>query len=213
VNVELFEGLEKAEISIIRPYFKTRSYEAGTPVITEGSEGRSLYLIARGQAIVRVGARPITRVMAGQSFGEACLTGACERVATVVAEHKLDVYSLAASAYEGLCEAQPVVGLKFTQNILKALATKMRLMAEVARGTAQAVPPSEAPTSGPIIRAEAPGGRTVTKPAPPPPPPPPEAVGIDPSGFDPAPGEPRVPAGRFQPWKTNDLMAFLKKND
>ena len=117
MNVELFEGLEKAEISIIRPYFKTRSYEAGTPVITERSEGRSLYLIARGQAIVRLGQRSITRVHAGQSFGEACLAGACERVATVVAEHQLDVYSLAASAYERLCEEQPVVALKFTQNI------------------------------------------------------------------------------------------------
>ena len=121
-RVQLFEGLEKRELSRLANAFKERRYTAGSTVASEGETGAGFFVIAEGTASVSVAGEKRGALQAGDYFGEIALIDAGERSATITADTDMVCYGLTQWEFRPIVETDGRVAWK----LLQALAKKLR---------------------------------------------------------------------------------------
>ncbi len=90
-QVELFEGLDKKELSLLAKTCTERQFPAGDVMMQEGEAGAGLFILIEGKARVTQSAgagqppRDITTLGAGEVIGEMALLDNLPRSATVTA--------------------------------------------------------------------------------------------------------------------------------
>jgi len=104
-------GLTSADVAEIVEGARVESVKAGEAFLTEGEEGRDVFIVNRGSAVVEkaIGGRPVflSYLPAGSYAGEMALIDGGPRTATVRAAIKSEVIRLDGDAFARLLERKP----------------------------------------------------------------------------------------------------------
>lgn len=129
---ELFMGLGLQTIDRIAKQFQSVAFTSGDTIITEGSRGRSFFLIATGEATVLKGSgvsqRELQRLGPGDGFGEMALVADEPRSATVRAASDMELLCLDREQFTVLMDEDE----RFAQRILRLLSQRLRQANQVA---------------------------------------------------------------------------------
>ncbi len=111
-RLELFGGLAPALHQRLARDLRVTPFASGEAVTLEGKDDdQGLFLIARGEAVVRIGAgaaaREVARLAPGQFFGEMSLMTGATRAATVIAVTDLQTFRLDRATFQELLKDHP----------------------------------------------------------------------------------------------------------
>jgi small-conductance mechanosensitive channel/CRP-like cAMP-binding protein len=113
-HVPLLAPLTPEELTLLASNVSRLPYARGEAIVREGEPGDSFYLIARGTGAASIGtgnggARTLSRMNAGDCFGEMSLLTGEPRSATVVAESDVAVLEIERSDFELVLAANPAL--------------------------------------------------------------------------------------------------------
>lgn len=126
-GVPLLAGLSADELERVRQLARELRVPAGADVIEQWSQGRDLYIVLEGEAVVIRDERHVDRIMPGQFFGEfAALewgaSFAYSRLATVRAQTEMRLAMLSPAALNALLVDLPQVEHRLTEARRRRLA-------------------------------------------------------------------------------------------
>jgi small-conductance mechanosensitive channel/CRP-like cAMP-binding protein len=128
------EGLARAARSSV--------YAAGETIIREGDEGSSMFVVVRGEVVVRIASgQEVARTTAGGYFGEMSLLTGAPRTATVAAAVDTELLEVTGDAFRSFVYANPAV---LDQIGTAVAARQAELAARRAEGAAASAPEPEA---------------------------------------------------------------------
>lgn len=136
-QLSLFKGLDARElIKVLRTVYE-RSCEAGEVILRQGEESKALYLIVEGEVALTVDGTEITRLTAGQHFGElALLDEEGRRAATATSVGDTLFLIIAADRFQRLTSQELEIGNKLLRNLLRQAADQLREMNQRLASTA-----------------------------------------------------------------------------
>ena len=117
-GIDLFRPLTDDELRSAAQRFRHLHYAAGEPIIEEGDDGDSFFVIDRGEVEVQKdlgGARrALAPLMEGQFFGEMALLTGERRAATVVASTDVDLFTIDKAASTTILVANPAIAVEIS---------------------------------------------------------------------------------------------------
>jgi CRP/FNR family transcriptional regulator, cyclic AMP receptor protein len=119
--VPLFAGLERNELEQIVELMYERHFFAGDTIIQQGADDAGLFLIAYGEADVRVGDQLVNTLGSGDYFGEIALLTGSERTATIVAKMDMLCYTMRPQDFRRVVDSNATIAWK----VLTAMADKL----------------------------------------------------------------------------------------
>lgn len=131
--VELFRGLDEAELDALAKSVKVAPFAAGEVVTRQDAKANWLYVLTRGQVEIRVNtpdgdAKRVHVLSAPDFFGEMALITGGRREASVVALTDIECLRIARAAFRSLLERRP----ELAQEVAEVLAER-RVALEAAR--------------------------------------------------------------------------------
>jgi CRP-like cAMP-binding protein len=112
-RTDLFSGLDRPELEQLASDTRTARYSTGEIIIRQGEAGESLYLVQRGEVLVRLSVdgveRDVATIRAGQFFGEMSLMTGEPRRATCLAKSDVVCYVVDSRAVSALLTSKPQV--------------------------------------------------------------------------------------------------------
>jgi serine/threonine protein phosphatase PrpC/CRP-like cAMP-binding protein len=145
-RMPLFRHLTYKEIMRLLNVTEVKSYKAGEPIITEGSEGEELFLILSGKIRLHKSEAFITFLERGAHFGEMALVDRSPRSASATAEEASRALMLRRRDFYEIIRKEPVLATKLLWSFVQVLTERLRkTTADLsgARLEAQAVDMSE----------------------------------------------------------------------
>ena len=121
-SVPLFAGSSKRQLRGVLDWTKEYRYEPGATIVNEGAKGDELFLLLEGRAVVSRSGKTLTRLTAGDFFGEMAVIDGRSRTATVVADGPVDRLVLKQKDFKALLEGDPLLAW----NLLGSLAARLR---------------------------------------------------------------------------------------
>jgi CRP-like cAMP-binding protein len=126
-----FGGLSEASLELLIPMLVERRFEAGTTVVAEGDQGRSMFVVHSGALEVsrRGDSGQVIRMAnlePGDFFGEMTLIEMQNRSASVVAESPTVLYELTARQLYTFYKADVHAYVMVLQNINRELCRRLR---------------------------------------------------------------------------------------
>jgi glutaminase len=134
----LCAGLSPADLAFLEDRVRRCSFEPGAAIVRRGDPADALFLLLRGEVSVTVelpqgGAKRLSTLTAGMSFGEMALVAGGQRSADVRADTAVDCGVLSAEAFRALEAERPGLMIHLLHQLLLGLGqTAVRLTAEVA---------------------------------------------------------------------------------
>ncbi len=131
-GVELFRGLDNAQLERIISIGQEETYQAGEVIFRQGVPGDKMYIISKGQVEIRVGdgqggAHTAVYLGEGQVFGEMALLERAGRSASVVASRGgAVVQSFPGDKFEALWQSDTAIGYIMMRNMALDLSFKLR---------------------------------------------------------------------------------------
>jgi CRP-like cAMP-binding protein len=119
-RVPLFARLEARDLRDIANTMKERRFSAGDVIAQEGQSGIGFFVIEDGEARVEIEGREVSRLGAGDYFGEIALIAESPRTATVTAETDLTALGLTSWEFRPIVETNASIAW----NLLEALARR-----------------------------------------------------------------------------------------
>ncbi len=117
-GIDLFRPLTEDELRSAAQRFRHLHYAAGEPIIREGDDGDSFFVVDRGEVQVQKdfgGARrDLARLMEGQFFGEMALLTGERRAATVMAATDVDLFTIDKGAFHEILVANPAIAVEIS---------------------------------------------------------------------------------------------------
>lgn len=110
--VDLFRALPETVREALVKQLVYAPFGAGETVTHEGDRDDGLYMLVRGEAVVRIGgddSREVARLVAGQFFGEMSLMTGEARTASVVAATDLVCYRVDKPAFQSILRDTPSI--------------------------------------------------------------------------------------------------------
>ncbi len=121
-RVPLFSGLSQRQLKKLARGFKEREFRPGRAVVREGHmDGVGFFVIAEGEASVSVDGVELTRLGAGDYFGELAMISGQERRATVTAETPLRCLMMAFWDFRAFARDNPDVSWRLLQQLVDLL--------------------------------------------------------------------------------------------
>jgi CRP/FNR family transcriptional regulator, cyclic AMP receptor protein len=121
-SVPLFAGSNKRQLRGVLDWTKEYRYEPSATIVHEGAKGDELFLLLEGRAVVSRSGKTLTRLTAGDFFGEMAVIDGRPRTATVVADGPVDCLVLKQKDFKALLEGDPPLAW----NLLGSLAARLR---------------------------------------------------------------------------------------
>ena len=84
--VPLFRGLNKRQLKHLAGLMEVADFMADAAIVREGTKSNAFYVVLKGQAVVTMGDRFLTRLVPGDHFGEIAAIDGGERSASVTSE-------------------------------------------------------------------------------------------------------------------------------
>ncbi|HEY4058670.1 MAG TPA: mechanosensitive ion channel family protein, partial [Kofleriaceae bacterium] len=110
-SVDLFRTLPEVQREELAQSLAFKPFATGEAITHEGDKDDGLYMLVKGEAIVRIGKgadeREVARLSAGQFFGEMSLMTGEARTASVIAATDLVTYRVDKPAFEHVLRALP----------------------------------------------------------------------------------------------------------
>jgi sulfate permease, SulP family len=131
-QLDLFAGLSETEIEVVKDRLSRRVYAKEEIVFREGDPGQQLFVIAKGEASVRIrppGATRDIRLITfapGTVFGEVALLDTEVRSASVQADEELVCYVLEQDVFQQLAGSHPGIALALLRNLGRELSNRLR---------------------------------------------------------------------------------------
>lgn len=131
-QLDIFSGLSGSEIEIMKGKLKRRTYAKEENVFNEGDPGQQLFVIAKGEASVRIrrpGAKHDIRLVTfcpGTVFGELALLDTEVRSASVQADEDLVCFVLEQEVFEQLASEHPHIAVTLLRNLGRELSKRLR---------------------------------------------------------------------------------------
>jgi CRP-like cAMP-binding protein len=133
---DIFSELTTTQLEMVANICTEERYSAGDVIFEENSNSKELYVIARGEIEILIGAmtgtpgnekHQIAVLRHGQSFGEVALVDEGLRSATARATQKdTRLIVIPRQKFLMLCETYPQLGYRVMNNLAADLATKIR---------------------------------------------------------------------------------------
>ncbi len=126
------EGLTREDCAVVAALLVRRRYRAGEVVVKEGNQDRSLFLIAKGTASVKIDvagpnrSKRLATFSPGTVFGEVALLDKQPRSATVIADEDLVCYELSEDGFHGLTSLHPRIAIHLLMNLGAELSRRLR---------------------------------------------------------------------------------------
>jgi CRP-like cAMP-binding protein len=122
--VPLFAGLSAAELLAVVQGLTLRTFEPGDILVTEGEQGRSLFVLTSGRARVFVRSRDghaveVGRLEEGDFFGEIAALSGTRRGATVTAARTCEVLELEKGTLDAIALAHPRVRARIEETYIE----------------------------------------------------------------------------------------------
>jgi CRP/FNR family transcriptional regulator, cyclic AMP receptor protein len=132
-GVPLFSGLNKRQLSQLAKDFKERRVKAGVELVKQGEmSGVDCFVIADGQASVRVDGHEVARLGPGDSFGELALVTEHVRSASVVALTDMRCHTIQFWHFRKFARNNPDVTWNTLQHVSNLLLEERGLRARAA---------------------------------------------------------------------------------
>lgn len=136
-RVDLFAGLNEAQVKTLKERSRVRSFAANTIVVNEGDEGSSLFVVQSGSLkafLTDNNGREVTLSLLdpGDYFGELALLDDAPRSASVIAVTRSEVLQIPRTAFLGLIESDPGC----MQTVVRNLVGRIRLLTDNVRALA-----------------------------------------------------------------------------
>jgi CRP-like cAMP-binding protein len=126
-GVPLFSGLSERQLRRLGRDFKERSFRPGVEIVRQGHmSGVDFFVIVDGNVSVTVDGKEVTRLGAGDHFGELALIGERERSSTVTALDRVRCVSMASWHFRRFVNANPDVSWKLLQHLVDLLGERER---------------------------------------------------------------------------------------
>jgi CRP-like cAMP-binding protein len=121
-NVPMLSGVPDDKLATVAKLFELRVVEMGETVFKEGDAGDSFYILTKGRLVVTTVDQngqfvELSRLKAGQSFGEISLVDDQPRTATITALEESTLFSLSRSQFGKFLELVPSMAEKIRKNI------------------------------------------------------------------------------------------------
>lgn len=113
----LFQGLAPSILASVADRMKLKRFPAGTEIVRQGEPGTEFYVIAQGEVEVSSSGKVLSRLEAGQFFGEVSLLTDQPRNATVQAVDEVACFLLDKEDFQAVVSANE----SFEQQLRKAL--------------------------------------------------------------------------------------------
>jgi len=131
VATPFFGGLADAGLDLLISMLVERRFDAGATIVAEGEPGRSMFIVHSGElAVSKLGDSGrvvrVSRLKAGDFFGEMTLIDMHDRSATVVAESPAALYELTAQDLYKCYKADTRAYVMVLQNINRELCRRLR---------------------------------------------------------------------------------------
>lgn len=121
-KIPLFRDLSQRQLKQIARLADEIDVPAGKRLATAGDTGRELFVIIEGQATVTAGRSKVTRLGAGDFFGEMSLIDGRPRSATVQASSPMRLLVVGQREFWSLLDAAPPL----VRKIMRTLSTRLR---------------------------------------------------------------------------------------
>lgn len=131
-RLTVLAGLTAAERELVGRALGRRVYQRGDIVIQEGDTDRSLFLISKGTASVKVRLagqdreKRLASFSAGAVFGEVALLDEEPRSATVTADEEIVCYVLDDARFRALTREHPAIAVTLLANLSRELSRRLR---------------------------------------------------------------------------------------
>ncbi len=110
-KVPMFASVDPEDFELVSSFFRAKTFPRGTPIIKQGDQGDSMFLIARGIANVLIEDKGevnhVATLYAGDFFGEAALLHRTPRNATAMAATPCSLYELNRKDLDRVCDLHP----------------------------------------------------------------------------------------------------------
>ena len=130
-RVPLFEGLGDDDLAQLLMVGLVRRYNEGVLILAEGSAGRALRVIRKGQVrigkvIPGVGEEALAILRPGEFFGELELLDGAPAAANAVAHTRCEIFSIPHNEILSLMRGRPELGRQFLLAFGRTLAERLR---------------------------------------------------------------------------------------
>jgi CRP/FNR family cyclic AMP-dependent transcriptional regulator len=121
-RVPLFSGLNDRQLRQLAKDFKERTVRARTELVKQGEmSGIDCFVIADGEALVKVDGVEVSRLGPGDAFGALALITEGERTASVVAATEMRCYTIQFWNFRKFAKSNPDVTWKLLQYVTDLL--------------------------------------------------------------------------------------------
>ena len=114
-NIPLFENLDPAQITLLKPLFEQFIRPANTTIFEQGEPASYLYLLIKGEVVIRF--KPydtppitLTRLRAGDVFGWSAVLGSTHYTSSLVSETEIETIRIRGSHLLALVRDHPETG-------------------------------------------------------------------------------------------------------
>jgi CRP-like cAMP-binding protein len=128
-GVPLFAGLSTRHLKRIRDIGGEARYMAGAPLVKEGDEGDTFFVILEGMAKVTVGKRTVHQLLPGDYFGEISLLDGGMRSASVISDTPVRVLVIERKAFMRLLEQENAITLVMLEGLARTIRRADRSLA------------------------------------------------------------------------------------
>jgi CRP-like cAMP-binding protein len=129
-GVPLFAGLSTRHLKRIRDLAEEARYMAGAPLVKEGDDGDTFFVILEGMAKVMVGKRVINQLLPGDYFGEISLLDGGKRTASVISETPMRVLIIDRKKFLRLLDEENAITLALLQGLARTIRRTDRSLVE-----------------------------------------------------------------------------------
>lgn len=124
-RMPLFARLGDRELLRVMQSVEVRNYEDEQLVIREGDKGDELFIVLSGRVAVSRGGEVLTRLGAGEHFGEMALIRAVPRSATVKAEGNAELIAIRRTDFFEILRTEHEIAVKMLWQFLGVLADRL----------------------------------------------------------------------------------------
>lgn len=120
-TIPLFSSCTDSELKAIAASGRTREFDAGKVICTEGETGTGIYVILTGETKVKVGGRTKRTLGPGAFFGEVAILDGGPRTATVVADTPVRTLGIPFWNFRKHLKENPKIAIKMLEEVCRRL--------------------------------------------------------------------------------------------
>lgn len=105
--VDFLRPLPESAKNVLAQRGHRRLFAEGETILRQGDEGRTFYIVRRGQVVVTIDGQEVNRLGPGDFFGELALLTAKQRHASVIATAETEVFEIDEKMFQDVLQEEP----------------------------------------------------------------------------------------------------------